>query len=117
MPAITIKAQKMPPIRVVASAKRTTVNAGLIPVSKFMGALLPDKMIPGTGATQERAASSKRSFSDIVKIAVCTQIAGGTALGRLTQKQKRLCSIARMCDAGPKQQAPEYGKYPGRERK
>jgi hypothetical protein len=46
---------KKPEIKVEATAKGMTVNAGLVPVLRFMDALSLDKMIPDMVSTPERA--------------------------------------------------------------
>ena len=76
---------KKPEIKVEATAKGMTVNAGLIPVLRFMDALLLDKMISDMVSTPERAANAKYSFSDVVQMTVCAQIAGATALEHVSK--------------------------------
>jgi 2C-methyl-D-erythritol 2,4-cyclodiphosphate synthase len=76
---------KKPEIKVEATAKGMTVNAGLVPVLRFMDALLFDKMISGMVSTPERAANAEYSFSDVVQMTVCAQIAGATALEHVSK--------------------------------
>jgi hypothetical protein len=49
---------KKPEIKVEATVKGMTVNTGIVPVLKFMDALLLDKMISAIVSTNERAANS-----------------------------------------------------------
>jgi hypothetical protein len=76
---------KKPEIKVEATAKGMTVNAGLIPVLKFMDALLLDKMLSDMVTTPERAANAQYRFSDVVQMTVCAQIAGATALEHVSK--------------------------------
>jgi hypothetical protein len=76
---------KKPKIKVEATAKGMTVNAGLVPVLRFMDALLLDKMISDMVSTPERAANAEYSFSDAVQMTVCAQIAGATALEHVSK--------------------------------
>jgi 2C-methyl-D-erythritol 2,4-cyclodiphosphate synthase len=86
MQTISQKASaKKPEIKVEATAKGMTVNAGLIPVLRFMDALLFDKMISGMVSTPERATNAEYSFSDVVQMTVCAQIAGATALEHVSK--------------------------------
>jgi len=55
-----------------------TVNAGLVPVLRFMDALSLDTMISDMVSTPDRAANAEYSFSDVVQMTVCAQIAGAT---------------------------------------
>ena len=71
MPTNTTKMQEMPSVKVEATGKCMTVNAGLIVVLKFMKKLSFSRIIPETVSTPERAANSKYSFSDIVQMVVC----------------------------------------------
>ena len=79
---------KKPEINVEATAKGMTVNAGLVPVLRFMDALLLDKMISDTVSTPDRAANAEYSFSDVVQMTVCAQIAGATAMEHVS----KICS-------------------------
>ena len=79
---------KRPEIKVEATAKGMTVNAGLIPVLRFMDALQLDRIISDMVSTTERAANAKYSFSDAVQMTVCGQIAGATALEHVS----KICS-------------------------
>ena len=85
MPSNTTKMQEMPSVKVEATGKCMTVNAGLIVVLKFMKKLSFSRIIPETVSTPERAANSKYSFSDIVQMVVCTLIAGGTAIDHVSK--------------------------------
>ena len=58
---------KKPEIKVEATAKGMTVNAGLIPVLRFMDALQLDRMISDMVSTPERAANAEYCFSDAVQ--------------------------------------------------
>lgn len=62
-----------------------TVNAGLVPVLKFMDALLLNQMITCMVSTPERAANAEYSFSDVVQMIVCAQIAGAKALEHVSK--------------------------------
>jgi len=79
---------KKPEIKVEATAKGMTVNAGLVPVLRFMDALLLDKMIADIVSTPERAANAEYSFSAVVQMTVCGQIAGATAMEHVS----KICS-------------------------
>jgi hypothetical protein len=76
---------RKPEIKVEATARGMTVNAGLVPVLRFMDALLLDKMISDMVSTPERAANAEYSFSDAVQMTVCAQIAGATALEHVSK--------------------------------
>ena len=76
---------KKPEIKVEATAKGMTVNAGLIPVLRFMDALQLDRIISDMVSTPERAANAEYSFSDAVQMTVCGQIAGATALEHVSK--------------------------------
>ena len=84
---------KKPEIKVEATAKGMTVNAGLIPVLRFMDALLLDKMISDLVSTPERPANAEYSFSDAVQMTVCAQIAGATALEHVS----KICVLYCLC--------------------
>lgn len=62
---------KRPEIKVEATAKGMTVNAGLVPVLRFMDALSLDTMISAMVSTPDRAANAEYSFSDVVQMTVC----------------------------------------------
>ena len=79
---------KKPEINIEATAKGMTVNAGLVPVLRFMGALSLDKMISDSVSTPARAANAEYSFSDVVQMTVCGQIAGATAMEHVS----KICS-------------------------
>ena len=86
MQTISQKASvKKPEIKVEATAKGMTVNAGLIPVLRFMNALQLDEMISDMVSTPERAANAEYSFSDVVQMTVCAQIAGATAMEHVSK--------------------------------
>lgn len=76
---------KKPEIKVEATAKGMTVNAGLVPVLKFMDALLLEKMIADRVSTPARAANADYSFSNVVQMTVCAQIAGAKALEHVSK--------------------------------
>ena len=79
---------KKPEIRIKATAKGMTVNAGLVPVIRFMSALDLERMIADTVSTPERAANAEYSFSDVVQMTVCAQIAGARAMEHVS----KICS-------------------------
>lgn len=79
---------KKPEINVEATAKGMTVNAGLVPVLRFMDALSLDTMISVMVSTPDRAANAEYSFSDVVQMTVCAQIAGATAMEHVS----KICS-------------------------
>ena len=84
---------KKPEIKVEATAKGMTVNAGLIPVLKFIGALQLDKMIDDTVSTPERAANAEYRFSNVVQMTICAQIAGATAIVPRTTLVRRYSHV------------------------
>jgi len=79
---------RKPEIKIEATAKGMTVNAGLIPVLRFMDALSLDTMISDMVSTPDRAANAEYSFSGVVQMTVCAHIAGATAMEHVS----KICS-------------------------
>lgn len=75
----------MPTIKVDATAKDMTTNAGLIPVLKFLTRLMLGKMISETVSTVERAPNAKYSFAGIMEMVICAQIAGASAIEHVSK--------------------------------
>lgn len=79
---------KKPEIRIEATAKGMTVNAGLVPVLRFMNAIRLDRIIADKVSTPDRGANAEYSFSDVIQMTICGQIAGATALEHVS----KICS-------------------------
>jgi hypothetical protein len=74
-----------PKITVEMSAKNLTVNAGLLPVIRYMDKLHVDRLLEELVTTPPRAENADYLFNDSVQMLILAQTAGATAMTHVTK--------------------------------
>jgi len=74
-----------PKITVEMSAKNLTVNAGLLPVIRYMDKLQLDRLLDELVKTPARAENADYQFNDAVQMVLLGQTAGATAMTHVTK--------------------------------
>lgn len=79
------RASAQPKISVEMNAKHLTVNAGLLPVLRFMDKLRLDTLVKQSVSTPPRAENADYQFHDALRMVVTGQIAGATAMTQVSK--------------------------------
>jgi hypothetical protein len=74
-----------PKITVEMTAKNLTVNAGLLPVIRYMDKLQVDRLLQELVKTPVRAENADYQFNDAVQMVILGQTAGATAMAHVTK--------------------------------